>query len=207
MEGGGWPLTHRFTEALTYATERHVGQFRKGTSIPYVAHLLAVCALVLEDGGSEDEAIAALLHDAVEDTAKGSGGQSVLDEIQSRFGERVADIVGACSESWACSATAETRKPPWEERKQKYIDHLREAGPEVMRVSAADKLHNARAMLRDYRTLGEQIWKRFNRGGDAQLWYFRELAHAFRRPDRSALVEEFERVVSELAAVADSGSV
>jgi (p)ppGpp synthase/HD superfamily hydrolase len=186
----GWPLTRRFVEALAYATEVHAGQSRKGTPVPYVSHVLAVCSLVLEDGGVEDEAIAALLHDAVED----GGGRPRLDDIRRRFGDRVAEIV------WACSDTDETPKPPWKERKTRYIAHVREAGPEARRVSCADKLHNARSILRDYRVLGERVWDRFSASAEENLWYYRELVLAFGQPDRSPLVGELERVVSELEA-------
>ena len=185
-----WPLTQRFTDALAYATEVHAGQWRKGTSVPYVAHVLGVCALVLEDGGGEDEAIAALLHDAVED----GGGRPRLEDIRRRFGDRVAGIV------WACSDTDETPKPPWKERKARYIAHVREAGPDARRVSCADKLHNARSILRDYRALGERLWDRFNASAEDNLWYYRALVEAFRQPDRSSLVDELERVVGELEA-------
>ena len=185
-----WPLTERFKEALALATDVHAGQSRKGTSVPYVSHVLGVCSLVLEDGGSEDEAIGALLHDAVED----GGGRPMLDEIRRRFGERVAQIV------WACSDTDETPKPPWKERKTRYIEHVRQAGPDARRVSCADKLHNARSILRDYRALGERLWDRFTASGDETLWYYRELIAALRQPDRSPLVAELERVVSELEA-------
>ena len=151
-----WPLTRRFDEALVYATHLHEGTFRKETSIPYVSHLLAVCARVLEDGGSEDEAIAALLHDAVED----AGGRERLGAIRARFGERVAAIVAGCSD------TDQSPKPPWRERKERYIGHLKtEADASTLRVSLADKLHNARAILRDHRAMGEAIWGRFNSVG------------------------------------------
>jgi len=185
-----WPLTRRFEEALVYATGVHAGQSRKGTSVPYVSHVLGVCSLVLEDGGGEDEAIAALLHDAVED----GGGQPVLVEIRRRFGDRVADIV------WACTDTDETPKPPWKERKARYIDHVRAAGPDARRVSCADKLHNARSILRDYRVLGERLWDRFSASAEDNLWYYRTLVEAFRQPDRSPLVGELERVVGALEA-------
>ena len=187
---GGWPLTRRFVDALAYATEIHTGQSRKGTAVPYVSHVLGVCSLVLEDGGGEDEAIAALLHDAVED----GGGQPVLEEIRRRFGDRVAEIV------WACSDTDETPKPPWKERKTRYIAHVREARPDARRVSCADKLHNARSILRDYRALGKRLWDRFTATPEETLWYYRALVEAFRQPDRTALTEELERVVSELEA-------
>ncbi len=187
---GALALTPRFVEALAYATEVHAGQSRKGTTVPYVSHVLGVCALVLEDGGGENEAIAALLHDAVED----GGGPPVLEEIRRRFGDRVAEIV------WACSDTDETPKPPWKERKARYIAHVRAAGPDVRRVSCADKLHNARSILRDYRLLGERLWHRFNAPPDEQLWYYRTLVEAFRQPGSTPLVDELARVVGELEA-------
>jgi len=187
---GALPLTPRFVEALAYATEVHAGQSRKGTTVPYVAHVLGVCALVLEDGGGEDEAIAALLHDAVED----GGGLPVLEEIRRRFGDRVAEIV------WACSDTGETPKPPWKERKARYIEHVRAAGPDARRVSCADKLHNARSILRDYRLEGERLWDRFNAPPEEQLWYYRLLVEAFQQPGRTPLVDELERVVAQLEA-------
>jgi (p)ppGpp synthase/HD superfamily hydrolase len=184
------PLSPRFVEALAYATEVHAGQSRKGTTVPYVSHVLGVCALVLEDGGGEDEAIAALLHDAVED----GGGPPVLEEIRRRFGDRVAEIV------WACSDTDETPRPPWKERKARYVAHVRAAGPDARRVSCADKLHNARSILRDYRLEGERLWARFNAPPEEQLWYYRALVEAFRQPDRTPLVDELERVVGQLEA-------
>ncbi len=141
-------LTRRFEEALSFAARLHEQQKRKGTDIPYVSHLLAVAAIVLEDGGDEDEAVAALLHDAVED----QGGKATLQVIRKRFGDRVAGIVAGYTDS------DETPKPPWRERKEKYIAHLRHAPHEVLRVSVADKLHNARAILRDLRKHGERLW-------------------------------------------------
>jgi (p)ppGpp synthase/HD superfamily hydrolase len=187
---GAWPMTPRFEEALVYAARVHAGQSRKGTSVPYVSHVLAVCSLVLEDGGGEDEAIAALLHDAVED----GGGQPRLDDIRRRFGDRVAEIVRACTD------TDETPKPPWKARKTRYIAQVRAAGPDARRVSCADKLHNARSILRDYRALGEPLWDRFSAPPEEQLWYYRSLVEAFRQPDRSPLAAELERVVGDLEA-------
>lgn len=183
-------LTWRFKSALEYATVVHGGQVRKETSVPYISHLLAVCALVLEDGGGEDEAIAALLHDAVED----GGGRARREDIRLHFGDPVAEIV------WACSDTDETPKPLWKERKTQYIGHIGQASPEARRVSCADKVHNARSILLDYRERGENLWERFNAKGDEQLWYYRELVKAFRQPDCSRLVDELERVTSELEA-------
>jgi GTP pyrophosphokinase len=181
-------LTPRFDKALAYAARLHRVQTRKGTEIPYVAHLLGVAALVLEDGGDEDETIAALLHDAVED----QGGRPILEEIRRRFGERIAHIVEGCTD-------AETiPKPPWRKRKQQYIKHVKRASADVRRVSAADKLHNARTILSDYRNLGDKLWLRFNGGREGTLWYYRALINAFRKAGPSAIVEELDRVVSEL---------
>lgn len=180
-------LTERFTNALVSTAETHASQKRKGTSVPYLSHLLAVAALMLEDGGSEDEAIAALLHDAVED----QGGASRLAEIRARFGERVATIVAGCSDADV------QPKPPWRERKETYIRHLAEAPPEVIRVSLADKLHNARAILSDYRQVGDALWQRFNPEAD-QLWYYRALSNAFQERTTSPMLAELNRVIDEL---------
>jgi (p)ppGpp synthase/HD superfamily hydrolase len=151
--------------------------------------LLSVAGLVLEDGGDEDEAIAALLHDAVED----QGGAETLATIEQQFGQRVADIVLACSD------TTVTPKPPWRERKQAYLDHLTIATPSARRVSLADKLHNARAILSDYRALGEDLWGRFNAPRDDTLWYYRELVNTFRKARiDSPMLDELNRVVSEI---------
>jgi (p)ppGpp synthase/HD superfamily hydrolase len=185
---GNGPLTGRFERALAYAIRVHGGQYRKGTSVPYVSHVLAVAALVLEDGGGEDEAIAALLHDAVED----GDGRRELARIREEFGDRVAEIV------WACSDTDARPKPPWRMRKERYIAHVREAGPDVRRVSCADKVHNARAILLDYRTHGERLWDRFSASGDETLWYYEQLVEAFQRTGGGPLVEELARIVREI---------
>jgi (p)ppGpp synthase/HD superfamily hydrolase len=189
-EDTGVPLTARFTEALAYAAALHVTQRRKGTDIPYIAHLIAVAALVLEDGGGEDEAIAALLHDAVED----QGGRETLAAIRKRFGERVAGIVRGCTDADT------TPKPPWRERKERYIAHLRTAPPEIRRVSLADKLHNARAILRDLRTGGGAVWERFNGGKEGTLWYYRTLADLFHATDSGPNADELVRVVAAMEA-------
>jgi (p)ppGpp synthase/HD superfamily hydrolase len=184
--------TERFEKALVYTTRLHARQRRKGTSIPYVAHLLAVAAIVLEDGGSEDEAIAALLHDAIED----QGGDATRQEIRRCFGDKVVEIVNGCTDAEVIP------KPPWLERKKQYLEHLRDAAPEVRRVSAADKLHNARAVLSDLRRHGNAVWGRFNGGREGTLWYYRELVQVFRAAGPSFLVEELDRVVSELERLA-----
>lgn len=185
--------TERFEKALVYAARLHARQVRKGTSIPYVAHLLAVVALVLEDGGSEDEAIAALLHDAIED----QGGEATRQEIRRRFGDKVVEIVNGCTDAEVIP------KPPWRQRKQQYLEHLRGASAEVRRVSAADKLHNARAVLSDFRRQGDSLWGRFNGGREGSLWYYRQLVQIFRAAGPSLLVEELDRVVSELERLAE----
>jgi GTP pyrophosphokinase len=187
-------LTRRFEEAMAYAVEIHAGQTRKGSSTPYVSHPMAVCSLVLEDGGSEDEAIAALLHDAVED----GGGPPVLDEIRRRFGEKVAGIV------WDCSDTDEVPKPPWLERKRKHIAHIREVGAEARRVACADKLHNARSILFDYQVVGEELWTRFTGTREQVLWYFRSLVETFRETGAGPMSDELDRVVSEIERRAGS---
>ncbi|MGO9753823.1 MAG: HD domain-containing protein [Solirubrobacteraceae bacterium] len=184
-------LGERFEQALQFAAATHRSQVRKGSGIPYVGHLLGVCSLVIEDGGDEDEAIAALLHDAAED----QGGEAMLEEIRTRFGDHVADIVAACSDTFA------TPKPPWQARKQTYIDHLEDQPEPVLRVSLADKLFNARAILRDYLVVGDQIWDRFKAGRDGQLWYYRELADRFSRRLPGRMAAELAEVVDELERV------
>jgi GTP pyrophosphokinase len=186
-------LGKRFEEAFAYAVEVHRAQRRKGTEIPYVAHPMAVAAIALEHGASEDQAIAALLHDVVED----GGGEPRRAEIRARFGAAVADIVDGCTD------TAEDPKPPWRPRKERYVAHLASAPPAVRLVSAADKLHNARALLADLRALGDALWSRFTGGKDGTLWYYRALVTAFRaHGDGGRLVDELERVVGELEALA-----
>ena len=184
-------LAPRFDRAFFLAREFHGDHVRKETDIPYISHLMGVASLVLEDGGGEDEAIAALLHDAVED----QGGQQTLRRIRQLFGERVARIVAACSD------TDVTPKPPWRERKESYIAHLREPGlpAGVIRVSLADKLHNARAILFDLRA-GHDVFARFTAGRGEQHWYYEALAGAFAEISDSPMVAELRRVVDELRA-------
>lgn len=193
VAAGPTVLSSRFREALWLAAFLHADQWRKGTDIPYVAHLLAVSSLVLEHGGSEDAAIAGLLHDSVED----QGGRTVLEQIASRFGPSVAAIVEACSDS------TETPKPPWRARKERYIAHLAGVTRETLLVSLADKLHNARSILSDYRQIGEVLWERFQGGKDGTLWYYNALLVAFEeRDEHGRLVEQFRRVVMELRGLA-----
>lgn len=191
-------LTKRFDDAFLLAHALHGTQGRKGTSRPYIAHLMGVTAIVLTHGGDEDQAIAALLHDAVED----SGGAPTLEKIRAQFGERVAQIVEGCTD------TDQTPKPPWRARKESYISHVRSAPAEVQLVSASDKLYNVREILSDYRMIGEQVWRRFHGGRDGTLWYYRALVNAFRAspaaPEMSRLVDELDREVSELERLAHS---
>jgi (p)ppGpp synthase/HD superfamily hydrolase len=190
-------LTDRFDRALLYATHVHGGQVRKGTSIPYVAHLLAVAATVLEYGGDEDLAIAALLHDCVED----QGGKTRLDDVRNRFGERVARIVQACSDSLADTGKGE-RKSGWRERKEVHLAHLRKADADILNVSLADKVHNARAILRDLRKpdIGEKIWERFSQPREQTLWYYRSLADEFCGRLPGQLSHELREIVEVLEA-------
>jgi (p)ppGpp synthase/HD superfamily hydrolase len=185
-------LTRRFEQALLFATRKHDGQIRKGTPAPYISHLMGVAALVLEAGGDEDLAIAGLLHDVVEDC----GGAPMLKEVRHRFGKRVAHVVDGCTD------TDVFPKPPWRERKESYIEHLRTADADVRLVSAADKLHNARHILADYYEVGEPIWERFQGKREGTLWYYRALLTEFQRKQPNRLVNELERVVNELETAA-----
>lgn len=186
-------LTARFRDALGFAAVLHADQVRKGSGIPYVAHLLAVAAIVIEEGGIEDLAIAALLHDAAED----QGGSEILVRIRSLYGESVAAVVEACSD------TTELPKPPWRERKERYIAHLAAVPDGVLLVSLADKLHNARAILRDYRAVGEVLWERFRGGRSGTLWYYETLAETFERSGKfRGLAGELRSVVDELVRIA-----
>lgn len=185
----------RFEEALRYTARLHRTQARKGSDVPYVTHLLAVAAIVGENGGTEDEMIAALLHDAIED----QGGAATREEIRRRFGEHVAEIVEGCSD------TDILPKPPWRERKEKYVAHVRSASPSVRLVSAADKLHNAHSILRDLHRDGDAVWQRFTGSKKEQLWYYRALVDAFRAAGGSEdLIDELDDVVEELEATAAS---
>ena len=182
-------LTPTFTEAMAYAAEKHATQTRKGGGIPYLGHLLSVAGYVIEADGTETEAIAALLHDAAED----QGGEETLAEIREKFGANVADIVTECSD------TFETPKPPWRERKENYIRHLSEASDSALLVSLADKLHNARAILRDYRDIGDELWARFSVKDPRQhLWYYRSLLDVYAQRVDNWMVDELRQVIDEL---------
>jgi (p)ppGpp synthase/HD superfamily hydrolase len=174
--------------AFRYAAEKHNGQTRKQTAVPYLSHLMAAAALVLEAGGDEDMAIAALLHDVVEDC----GGMPRLREIRRQFGPRVAKIVEGCTDSFTVP------KPEWLERKQNYLQVLKKETRETRLVSAADKLHNVRTVLTDYRQHGESIWKRFKGKRDGTLWYYRALSAELRRRMPNRLTRELGIAVEEL---------
>lgn len=182
----------RFREALDYAARIHAGQQRRGAGAPYISHLLTVAALVMEDGGSEDEVIAALLHDAIED----QGGQARRDDILARFGEDVTRIVEGCTDSW------ETPKPPWRRRKERFIRSLHEADHHILRVASADKLHNARSILADLRRSGHATWGRFTGGKEGTLWYYRALHDILSRRAPGFMVEELGRVVTQIEEIA-----
>jgi len=178
-------LTARFDDAFEFAHKIHGTQVRKGNSSPYIGHLMGVASIVLDDGGSEDEAIGGLLHDAAED----HGGRQRLEDIRTRFGDAVARIVEDCTDSW------ETPKRPWADRKREYIEHARALPSASLRVAAADKVHNAYAILRDLRNVGDEVWSRFNAPADDVIAYYEGLVRAMRESGGGRLVEELDRIV------------
>lgn len=188
-------LTERFTEAVDYARVLHAPDVRKGTTIPYFAHVMAVAAIVLEHGGSEDQAIAALLHDAGED----HGGADRIADIRATFGDAVADCVAACSDDLPDEGAI---KRPWSQRKTEYLARVKEEPLDIVLVSAADKLHNARSILSDYRSLGEKLWLRFNASREQTLWYYDELCAVFSErlvaPATAPLAAELRSTLSAL---------
>ncbi len=192
------PISDRFRAAVAYALDVHAGQSRKHSQVPYVSHLFGVTALAMEHGADEDQAIAALLHDAVED----HGGLSRLADIRARFGGRVAAIVEACSDSLAADPKS---KAPWRERKELYLSHLREADADARLVSVCDKLHNARTIVSEHLAIGDEVFRRFvgdepdpGRKKAAVLWYYRSLAEIFLARGPAGPARELARVVAEL---------
>ena len=183
-----------FESALTFASRLHAKQTRKGSNAPYISHLLAVAAIALDHGATEKEAIAALLHDAVED----QGGQKTLDKIRRRYGKRVARIVDAVSD------TDQSPKPPWRERKEAYVERIRSEPYSVRLVVASDKLHNVRDLLSSYRVQGDDLWTHFNGGRDGTLWYYRAVVDALiaaAKPEERqlrAIIEEIDRALAAL---------
>jgi (p)ppGpp synthase/HD superfamily hydrolase len=192
-------LTNRFTNAVDYARHLHIER-RKGTDIPYMAHLLGVAALVMGESGhagfpvTEDIVIAALLHDAVED----HGGEIRLEDIECNFGSEVARMVEGLSDTLSADRY---NKTPWQERKEAYIERLKKEPADVRLISAADKLYNARAILEDYRQVGPLVWKRFHRGRNDQIWYFDQLVTVFKGFEENRIVQELERVVTDLKQI------
>ena len=181
-------LGPRLQKAFRYAAEKHAGQTRKQTAVPYLSHLMAVTSLVLEGGGDEDMAIAALLHDVVEDC----GGMPRLREVHKMFGTRVAKIVEGCTDSFV------DPKLPWIVRKKEYLERLKHEDAETRLVSASDKLHNVRTVIADYRQDGESIWKRFSGGRDGTLWYYRALSDEFQQRKANRITRELAIAVREL---------
>jgi (p)ppGpp synthase/HD superfamily hydrolase len=184
----------RLIEALGVAARLHAQQRRKGSEIPYLGHLLGTCSIALDYGADEDEAIAALLHDAIEDVQPTEDARAAVAE----FGDRVLRIVEGCTDS------DQHPKPPWQARKQAYLHHLADADASVLLVSSADKLHNSRSVVADLRRHGEMTWERFTGGRDGSLWYYRALVEAFRAnpAHHAGLVDELDRSVTEMEGLA-----
>jgi len=190
-------LGPRLQRAFRYAADKHAGQTRKQTAVPYLSHLMAVASLVLEAGGDEDMAIAALLHDVVEDC----GGMPRLREVRKKFGPRVATIVEGCTDSFG------EPKGEWIERKNNYLRELKHADAATRLVSASDKLHNVRTILTDYRRDGEAIWSRFSGKKEGTLWYYRALSDEYRRRGVNRITRELELAVAELERVVHETSL
>jgi GTP pyrophosphokinase len=199
VRGSALHFTEKLTRAVDYARHLHIER-RKGTGIPYMAHLFGVASLVIGEAGladfpvTEDMIVAALLHDAVED----HGGGSRLADIRQNFGADVARMVEGLSDSLSEDPND---KEPWEKRKEAYIDRVRGEAEDVRLISVADKLYNARSILEDYRVIGPEVWRRFKRGRDLQIWYFETILEVFKSAGKSRIVDEFERVVVELKRI------
>jgi (p)ppGpp synthase/HD superfamily hydrolase len=191
------PLGPRFLKAFQFASKMHAGQVRKASKIPYIAHLMGVASVVLEAGGDEDLAIAALLHDVVEDC----GGAPMLQKVRKQFGARVAKVVEGCTD------TDTYPKPPWRERKEQYLEHLKHADADTRLVSAADKLNNVRSILSDYREVGEFVWERFSGGREGTLWYYRALLDEFLHHPLNRVTRDLDLAVRELESLAGSAAV
>lgn len=189
--------TERFVAAMAYAHAVHQGQWRKGSAIPYIAHVLGVAAIAMEYGADEDEAIGALLHDTAED----GGGEATLAEIRARFGDAVGDIVLGCSDSLVEDPED---KLPWRDRKENYLAHLEHASRSVCLVSAADKLHNVRSIIRDYQQHGDEIWSRFQGRREGTLWYYETVAHTLVRRYHSQLTRDLQHAVDELREITNN---
>jgi GTP pyrophosphokinase len=193
-------LLERFDRALAFASHLHREQLRKGTEIPYVAHLLGVVSIALEHGANEDEAIAALLHDSIEDQSRGDAA-GLRSRIREEFGKSVLRIVEGCTDADVIP------KPPWRERKAAYLAHLAEAPRSVLLVSASDKLHNARSIVADLQSHGPAVWERFKGGREGSLWYYRSLVATFKQRLPSALSDQLDKVVSEMEKIEGQAAV
>ena len=196
-------LTARFDEALRFASEVHRLQHRKGGEVPYIAHLLAVTALVIENDGDEDTAIAALLHDTVED----QGGLPMLARVNASFGSRVASIVMEVSDNEG------DPKPPWRARKEQFIESIPRLSPEARLIALADKIHNVHSTIEAYRRVGEGVWSRFHGRREGSLWYYREVLKAFQigrteeQVTNEPLLQDLTRAINSLFAIAGEMSV
>lgn len=188
-------FTERFAEAFKYAAHEHRCQMRKGTKIPYISHLMSVSALIWENGGDEDQAIAGLLHDVIEDADPPSAVPRIRKEILERFGPRVLRLVEGCTDG---EQDASGEKAPWKERKENYLEHLQHEPAELLLVSCCDKLHNARAILTDLTTHGESLFNRFTGKKEGTLWYYRKLSEIYQAKLPNVVA------VRELASVVDS---
>ena len=184
-------LGKRFEDAVLYAVRLHADQERKGSGVPYISHLLGTASIALEYGADEDQAIAALLHDAVED----QGGLEQLEKIRNKFGDRTAGIVKGCTDSW------QEPKPAWRPRKEAYLKDLAHKETDTLLVSCADKIYNARAILKDYRQVGENLWERFSAGKEDVLWYYRSLAKVYLKYYPGPLAEELQNTVRMLEQI------
>ena len=188
-------MSERFVDAVALANELHGGQNRKGTMVPYISHPLIVAGIVLQNGGGEEEAIAALLHDTVEDC----GGKPVLSRIRERFGDKIAELVDGCSE------THIQPKPPWRERKESYIESVRSANSSVRLISCADKIHNASSIISEYRKVGEQVWDRFKANKTETLWFYTSFIISMRASGESRpILDELVVVVEELKKLVEA---
>lgn len=179
-----------FNDAFLFASRLHDGQMRKGSSVPYLSHLMAVSALVMENGGTQDQAIAALLHDTVED----QGGEETLSEIRERFGDDVASIVEECSES------LDIKDHPWRERKEWFLNRIVQMSERGLLVCVADKFHNVQGLINDHRNQGDQMWSSFNAGKTEQLWYYRSVAALLCERTENTLATTLSEKVDELEA-------
>jgi len=187
------PLTSRFETALGFAFQLHKNQYRKGSNIPYISHLLAVTAIVIENGGSENQAIAALLHDAVED----QGGYDTLHKIEDLFGSEVAEIVEGCTDAFT------DPKPEWKGRKMAFLKKLKQSPDSILLVSLADKVHNAHSLLRDLQLKEKNVWEKFKGGKEGTLWYYQSLVEILNTSSYPYLTSEFSHVVIKIVQLSE----